>query len=468
MTKLLTLLASAAFVAVSAGAAVAQDDNIAVIDQIGSDNSGLITQLGVRNQAGSDLDPILQDGFFNQLTIDQTGEDNQIGLEGAGVDQIGDTASTAIFNEIEIDQNSNSNVVGEIRQAAQGTAPTGANFLSVTQGENGVGDRNRITKIVQEQLDGMPGQIAILSQTGDDNTIVRVEQRSETTAQFQENIINARFTGNFNGRGDLTGASLLSRATDNELIQRIGYDNLGANGNQMDLLVGGDFNRFGIFQGGRLNSVGFVTISGNANQVGLRQDGLENDIFLSDILGDDNNIGVGQIGTNRASVDLVGLSSNNEILGLQEGTNDLGIFVEGDSNFIAVDQGFSSGMGGDNEADFKVIGNSNFFDLIQRGQNIALFDVEGDSNNFGTSDFSGDAVLGLDPSTFLQEGMDNTVDVTIVGNQNLIAASQIGDGNAITADVTGNLNEAAFVQAGNLNIAFLNQSGTGNVAGFSQ
>lgn len=450
------------------GSVRAADDNVAFIDQIGADNTGLITQLGSGNVAGQQTDPILQDGLYNELTLKQTGANNRIGLEGTGVDQIGSSATPTIFNEMIIDQNSDQNVVGSVHQAARGAIPQGANRLSIQQGLAGSGARNRITKVLQEQLDGMPGQIATLVQTGDQNTIDLVEQRSLTAAEFEENKITATFTGSYNGRGDFSGPALLSRAFANSLIQRIGYDALGANGNEMNLLVVGDFNRFGIFQGGRHNSVGLVTISGNSNQVGLRQDGLENDIVTSDLRGDSNRIGIGQIGTNRAFLTTVGVSSVNDILGLQEGTNDLQFYVDGDSNNLAVEQGYDGGLGGDNNADVSVTGDLNFLNVAQFGSNLTSVIIEGDLNNEQSALFGGDAQLGLLVGTLAQTGQGNVITATLIGDQNAIAMQQIGDFNTITATITGDANQAAFIQAGMLNTAWLVQSGNGNVAGFLQ
>lgn len=448
-----------------------EDANVAVADQIGQDNAAQITQTGRQNQAGSDADPILQQGYYNALRIDQLGVNNRIGLEGSGVDQIGDAAIPSIFNQITVEQSSDDNVVGSIRQAAQGAIPEGANRLFLLQGDGGLGDGNRITTVVQEQLDGMPGQIARVEQTGAANTLVRLEQRSETAAEFAENVITARFSGSNNGRGNLTGPALLSRAEDNALIQRIGYDNLGANGNLVDLTISGDFNRFGIFQGGRQNSVGFVTLAGNQNELGLRQDGFQNDITMSTVQGDSNRIGLGQIGSNIVFLDLIGASDSNDVLGLQEGTNNLRFYVEGSLNILSADQGYSGGLGGNNAAEFRVIGEANFFDLVQQGDNIAEFVVEGNFNNTApATGFSGVAAVypELDPGTFRQIGMDNALHVSVIGDQNLVGALQSGTQNNLIVQVRGDLNQAAVIQNGSLNDAWLSQTGGGNKAGILQ
>lgn len=450
--------------------AAAAQDNLVFIDQIGLENEALIDQVGSGNQLGLDTDVALQEGYYNSLIVTQTGADNQVGTIGRGFEQSGNSQTPTIFNQVDITQDSNSNLVGEVLQTATGAIPSGANRLFILQGQSGSGDGNQIITVIQEQLDGMPGQIAQVEQTGTENTLLRVEQRSETAAQFAENIIRARFTGSYNGRGQLTGPALLSRALDNALIQRIGYDNMGANGNEMDLTVSGDFNRFGIFQGGRRNSVGFVTITGDTNEVGLRQDGLQNDITMSTVAGDENRVGVGQIGTNRAWVELTAFSNRNDILGLQEGTNDLEFYVEGTGNIASADQNYLSGLGGSNAAEFRILGDNNFLDLLQQGQNTAVFLVEGDLNNAAPASFTGVAASdpGLTPGFFKQLGFGNDATTSITGDANLVAAVQDGDANGFTVIIVGNTNQAAVAQRGNANDAWISQNGTGNTAAIIQ
>ncbi|MDE4276368.1 hypothetical protein PXK58_19020 [Phaeobacter gallaeciensis] len=450
--------------------AAAAQDNLVFIDQIGLENEALIDQVGNNNQLGLDTDVALQEGYYNSLIVTQTGADNQVGTIGRGFEQSGNSQTSTIFNQVEINQVSNGNLVGEVLQAATGAIPSGANRLFILQGQGGLGDGNQIITVIQEQLDGMPGQIARIEQTGTENTLVRVEQRSETAAQFAENIIRARFTGSYNGRGQLTGPAFLSRAHDNALIQSIGYDNMGANGNEMDLTVSGDFNRFGIFQGGRRNSTGFVTITGDTNEVGLRQDGLQNDITMSTVAGDENRVGMGQIGTNRAWVELTGFSNRNDILGLQEGTNDLEFYVEGSGNTVSADQNYLSGLGGANSAEFRIMGEENFLDLLQQGQNTAVFLVEGDLNNAAPASFTGAAATdpNLTPGFFSQIGFGNNAMTSITGDENQVAAVQDGDANRFTLIIVGDTNQAAIAQRGNLNEAMLSQSVSGNSAAIIQ
>lgn len=451
--------------ALAPGVVFASDDNEAFIDQIGADNEARIDQVGSANLVGLESDPVLQDAYYNAIIFSQTGNDNQIGTTGTGVDQVGQSTTPSVFNTIRVTQASDYNLVGEIYQAALGALPLGANRLSILQN---LGDSNRIARVIQEQLDGMPGQIAEITQSGIENNIDLVEQRSLSPAQFSENTIRARFTGDRNGRVGLTGPALVMGVVDSALIQTVGYDGLGANGNQMDLEILGDFNRFGIFQGGRLNSVGLLTISGSGNQLGIRQDGLENDITASVISGDGNRVGLDQIGTNRAFLDVVGLSNDNDILGIQQGTNDLRFFVEGNRNLLTIEQDFEAGLGGTNDASIVVIGSYNFFDVLQRGDNIAEITVIGDSSNNSGTGFSGSAALGLDAGFVRQTGSGNRFSALITGDANLIAAAQTGDDNSIIALISGSANQAAVLQTGAYNVASLVQTGHGNTAGIIQ
>ena len=459
---------------------LAANDNEAHIIQNGEDNIGEISQTGNFNKIGTVENPISQTGRYNKLEITQTGFRNEVGADlnflgssGFNLYQFGDSATPLIFNEILIGQQSNDNAVNFIYQEAVGDIPEGANRLSVLQGSDSTGAGNVVNFIIQQQNGGMPGQVARIEQAGENNVIDRVEQRSLTAADFEENIVRVKVTGDSNGIGDLTGAALASRAEFNSLVQSIGYDNLGANGNFMDLLIEGDSNRFGIYQGGRKNTVGLVSITstGENNQIGFRQDGLENDITMSVLEGSDNNVGIGQIGTNRASVDLIGIESlENSLLGLQEGTNDLFFTVKGSENTARADQGYHSGMGGDNVASFRLEGDNNFFNLSQRGSASFKVVVKGDqTNTFAPTLFT--AVgnpLPMAAGEFLQEGMNNFADLGITGDRNAIGTWQKGSGNRISSTTSGNLNQAAFVQAGINNRAYLNQSGNDNTAVFMQ
>ena len=442
--------------------ASAQDDNVVHIDQDGRDNSGDITQSGVLNQLGTPRDPALQSGFYNLLTLTQRGAGNTVGTEGAGLDQNGQGATPSVFNRIVIDQQTDFNTVGEVQQTALGTLSDGANRLDIVQDD---GPQNRIGSVTQVQDGGMPGQTASLVQTGTGNVIERVTQRSLTPANDGENRIRAEFVGIGNGNTALSGFAEASRAPSSALVQTIGDDGLGANGNQIDLLVIGDFNRFGVFQGGRLNSVGQITIEGSQNQIGLRQDGLENDLTVSLIQGDGNDIGLEQWGTNTAYLDMPGSNDDNAVSIFQSGTNDVEIQIDGDRNTVVSMQDYNGANGTGNQAAMTVSGSDNALDLMQLGENLALIEVTGARNN--SSNFQGTG-LGLTAGEIRQTGTGNIATAGIEGDENLFAVSQMGAGNLAAILSDGTANEAELLQSGASNSAALRQVGRGNTATISQ
>ena len=475
--RLFSFLTGIALSLALASAVQAQvEENSAVINQVGQDNTARIDQTGLRNEAGSDVLPMLQQGTFNAIEIDQIGADNLIGLENDGVFQSGDTGSALVFNQIDIDQLSGpdsggvtlGNVIGSIRQTTDGAVDGVANLLIIQQGAKGVGG-NRVGAVVQQQFDGMPGQRAEIYQDGEGNVLDLLVQRSGSFDTAGGNTIIARFTGSFNGIGDLTGPAQIARVQDNSLIQDIGYDGTGASGNFIDLLVTGNDNIFGVYQGGVDNTVGLVSISGQSNEVGLGQDGFENEVIMTEIEGDDNRIGLDQLGTNRAWLSMIGDSSSNNISGRQEGSSDLEIYIEGDRNRINATQGYLTGIGDSNQAEIRIIGDSNFFDLTQRGENTATIAVTGSQNNLAGT-FTGDAALdaGLAPGYIDQMGMGNASDITILGSLNLFASRQEGDDHLLEAMITGQGNQAAVIQQGPMNVTRMSQSGKGNNAGVRQ
>lgn len=458
------LIAILALLAV-AQPALAQEDNLVFIEQDGADNSGRVDQAGARNQLGTQDDPALQSGYYNLLELTQTGSGNQVGMFGDGVDQDGFAATPSVFNRISVTQTGDGHIVGEMRQAAQGGIPDGANRAFLTQQG---GDGNVIGTVLQDQADDMPGQVATLIQTGDANLIVRVEQSSLTPANNGENVIRAEFVGTGNGTVALSGWALNSGAESGALIQRIGDDRQGANGNFMDLQVLGDYNRFGIYQGGRLNSVGQLTINGDGNQLGVHQDGLENDLTSSIIQGDGNDIGVEQWGTNTAYLDLPGDSDDNGISIFQSGANDIEVLVDGARNLVIANQDYDGANGGRNSADIDVTGDENRATLQQAGENTATVRLDGDRNNAAGFSAGLNAPAGLEAGLIVQTGRGNSVGVSVTGDRNRIGTAQSGLANLLTAVVSGDDNEAAILQAGNGNSATLRQQGVGNSAVISQ
>ena len=62
----------------------------------------------------------------------------------------------------------------------------------------------------------------------------------------------------------------------------------------------------------------------------------------------------------------------------------------------------------------------------------------------------------------LQQGFDNFIMLTMIGELNAVSVTQIGTGNTLEASIIGNSNFAAVTQLGNGHVARFTQSGTGN------
>lgn len=445
--------------------AQALDDNLVVIDQIGADNSADITQTGIRNGAGRDNLPMIQDGFWNRLTILQSGNDNSIGAQDPGLDQEGRFTTSRVFNEITIDQMSDDNVIGTIEQRALGVVPNGANALEIEQSG---GDRNRVETVIQIQREGQAAQSMILRQTGADNVVVRASQFANTVDRDEPNVVRVTLSGNRNGRDRLGGFAARPSLIDSGIVQEVGSADARGNGNFVDLLISGNDNAFGIRQGGRMNSVGLITVSGDFNDLGLRQDGDENDLSMAQIEGDRNSIGVDQMGTNLAEVNLIGPSDDNAVWMRQHTANAAFVIIEGSGNSIEAQQDILRGLGGENEAGIQMFGNDNRVEVVQLGTNLLTVRINGDTNNAAGPLSGSAAALGLTAGLLEQTGFDNRLEAGIIGNGNAIASLQTGDLNTILLKISGDTNEAAFVQMGRRNAAGLFQNGNANRAIFNQ
>lgn len=456
----------ALLIALAGKAALADDNNnFAFIDQGGEENSGEIDQTGEGNQLGTSTDPAFQNGYYNLLELTQTGRDNHVGMQGTGLNQEGFGATRSVFNRITITQTGDFHTVGEVLQDARGGIPLGANRIDITQdGGNG----NVIASVIQEQADDMPGQVATLIQTGKTNHIAQVRQSSLTPAQNGENRIKATFIGDRNGRIGLSGWALNAGATTGALIQKAGANGLGANGNAIDLEVRGNDNRFGITQGGRLNSVGKITLNGDNNEIGVHQDGFENDLTTSIISGSGNDVGVEQWGTNTAYLDMGGDNNDNGVSIFQSGTNDTHVLIDGHRNLVISSQDFDGVNGGQNTADIDIVGSDNRAKLDQQGSNDAVISYTGNKSN--STGFSAARLVatGLVPGNFHQIGNDNRISVQVTGDSNLTAATQNGAFNLLIAVISGTANEAVILQTGASNSANLYQRGQGNLAMIAQ
>ncbi|APE44465.1 hypothetical protein BOO69_14370 [Sulfitobacter alexandrii] len=452
-----SILVLAAF----AGTASAQalDENVVHIDQIGADNSAVIDQSGVRNQAGRQDDPLWQDGFWNDLQIRQNGNRNTIGTEGTGLYQQGRFTTETVHNRIVIDQFSDDNVIGTVEQLSEGAVPNGANDMTLVQSG---GDRNRINIARQVQETGDASQEMILRQTGADNVIDLASQTANSSVDDKPNIMRVRMSGSFNGRDRLSGAAAIPLLRDSAFVQEGGAADPRANGNFMDVEIAGNDTAIGIRQGGRDNSVGFITINGNGNDLGIRQDGDQNDVVLSVVEGDGNAIGIDQLQTNLATVSLIGDSSDNALLVQQQGTNDAFLTLEGDRNNVSAVQDFRNGLGGENTLSVAIEGDDNQLVTDQRGSNTATIGIEGNRNN--TRRLIVPGAVQASAGLVEQLGFDNAADISVLGDDNVFAVLQDGFGNLVSLLQDGDENDAIIFQGGSGNDARVRQVGAMNFA----
>jgi hypothetical protein len=142
--------------------------------------------------------------------------------------------------------------------------------------------------------------------------------------------------------------------------------------------------------------------------------------------------------------------------------------IEGHRNTGIIRQDFNSGLGGENQADVTMLGNANYVEVEQFGDNVAFLRIEGDGNNTAGGLSAGPRADGLVAGVLSQTGIDNDFSGTMTGNNNVVGAIQLGDLNAILLTVAGDDNEAAFYQVGRDNTAALRQIGSGNRAFFRQ
>ncbi|MCA0922091.1 hypothetical protein [Pseudooceanicola nanhaiensis] len=455
--RALTLLAALAL----GTAAQAQSlENFASAEQSGADNTAEVTQSGQRNTAGAVGLPMDQDGYFNQLVIEQTGQDNSIAASGAGLvqDNLFGTADHA--NSATLSQTGDQNVIGEIVQQVLGVASGAGNRLTIDERD---GDGNIVSQVEQVKEAGTPGQNAEVTMSGFGNRIDLLRQVSGSDLSSEENDVFVFIDGENNGTTALSGYAGYTAALASEIVQRRGSEDTGSNGNQVSLQIYGASNAFGVLQRGRINRTGAIVLTGDGNAIGVEQDGTENDIILATIEGDNNEVGLSQLGTNVAELSLEGISDDNQVLIDQMGTNDGYVLINGHRNEVVMRQGFDLSAGGDNDASIRVEGDDNLADLTQQGDNRFTADITGSSNNT-TTGFSMPQGAGYTPGTYVQIGLDNTADVTVLGDANLSAFFQQGIDNMISLEVIGSENEALLLQFGNGNAAGVTQTGRANVA----
>ncbi|OWU84476.1 hypothetical protein ATO6_12345 [Oceanicola sp. 22II-s10i] len=250
--------------------------------------------------------------------------------------------------------------------------------------------------------------------------------------------------------GNVNSAVLKQSGNDNTIqsVSMIGDDNGYANRLE---LTSGRFASLRILQTGNTNLVTSATIEGSNNRqipsngyaplLDIRQTGNMN-IAFGNMLGSDGNY--------------------------------LNILQNGTGNDAGVNQG-STAASTQNDADIDQIGDGNYVRATQTGSYNALnASFTGEDNGVGT--MSGDAGtlvsshIELTQGSILQDSAlaasGNTIDYTVVGNDNMFAFAQIGGGNTITGLVgnlgASNLNQAAIIQVGSSNMTSFSQNGGGS------
>lgn len=516
----LGLMTMAAIAALALPKPVLADNNFLNIIQDGDTHSGVVTQTGVGNQAGTADMPVHQQGVFDDLTLTQSGNDNAIGTAtpGGGLLQEG-TASLdgSAANIATIVQNSNGNSIGELVQTTLGTHPVTGNTLAVTQdfGANGgPSGNNTIGSIEQVQDNGQSANSAAITQTGARNWLAGLSQH--TSSGQGNNRVTATFTGSDNGSapgkaGTLAGVGPLavlarsSGATASSIVQ--GDDLSGGAGNAIDLAITGDYNQFGLTQLGTDNSVSNAIITGSGNSLGTYQSGDHNQITSGGIAGDGNDVGLRQVGSANMISAVLNWSSSDNAVGIgQSGQHNWAeLALKGNGSIVGISQD-----GANHVAAIHAVGNGNLVLAIQANaeRNTSVGDtlqvtITGDGNNAlvgnAVQSFTGPALQvalaapeiprsllvapdagvllpgsprGLVPGQLLQWGEGNTMTIEIgaerASNSNLFAVLQLGNGGSVTAHVNGNSNQFVAVQQHNDDVAAINQDGNGNIVAISQ
>ncbi len=464
MTAKYAALASTALISISASAALANGNEVFLI-QNGGSNQALVAQDGASDSAlGVGGLSAQQVGNANQLLLTQIGATNTVGQEGSGFVQVGDT------NLADITQRGADNTIGSVEQFGNG---------------------NRY--------------VAFSNVDGNNNRVASVLQDSTGSASF--NQLHYGIHGNNNGQGTFTGDAASIGLGDSTFVQTGGYNNI-------DLQVTGDNNLVSGSQVGTGSNMFYYWVNGNDNQTALSIEASAGNNILGLTVdgGTGNNIGMrmrttGNIGNYAAFYTTGGASFNtmfadqlgdeNTIVANSYGSyNDVDIVQLGLNNETRNEMYSGDNMtlnilqdGADNTF-FSVIdaptGANAVFMAQQGNANNATLDLYGDGNNtLGTPLVNGASLAdtplftglaastGLSAGALSQSGTGNTMDVNIgtsaiASNNNLFAVVQTGMNNYAELNITGDNNQAAISQSGDFNVAQLTQIGNGNIAGILQ
>lgn len=401
--------ATAAALALLAGAGALASDNVSHLSQNGDLNAALIDQsAGDGNHAGAAGLAVRQNGRQNRLGFEQSGDGNEIGAEGGGFLQQSNR------NTATITQSSNDNKVIEVLQTGMTSGIGGEalrrNTLSITQqGGNGnvvetvVQTRTRPALDIFGLTDGLRGNEATIVQDGTGNRVGLLSQTGRSNDAYLS------FDGNRNDARSIQSGA----------------------GNDAHVDVTGSWNFIRIEQESLVlgNAATIRIVDGNAN-------------FAR----------VSQAGSNEA---LITIEGNANAVSLdQSGSNEAAVSVEGHFNFVAASQ---AGVG-------------NSIDVTVRGHGNNAPWLGGFSDGAHRS-FAQQA--GIAPGDIVQQGLFNSVDYDLGGgplssNNNRFAFSQEGLGNRISGSTTGSNNQAVVVQSGMHNFTSFVQVGNANIIGVNQ
>lgn len=434
--------------AFGASGALAQTmSNEVWIGQTGNTNTIVIVQEGETNRAGADnvelrLD---QDGDFNALSIDQYGWNNEAGARflgdgrPAGIEQIGDRNEIDIGQRNSLPDGSGFNIVGAVVQTSGRLIFNTANTLLVRQSENGGSDLAAGHRI---------------------NSVVQTNDLAESSA----NRASIWQSGGGTGLGNTVDAVFQSgHANVAEIMQASGDNNLGT----VQQIGAESFLQ--VEQGGDLgNLIETAQQYGTANSATVRQSGTRN--VIQRILQNNEILAAGGIG-NRMEVVVTGADNGGDGLG------DVGEFLSDRTLALSgVAQSNLVQMGDDNDLRLTILnGEQTKFGIWQVGDgNGAIVSVSG---------FDVASAFRNEVAIF-QDGLDNNLGVTTIGNENVVAASQRGERNVgtirqegvtnvIVLDVDGNDNNApslggfapaVTLVAGALDPGRIEQAGLDNLA----
>lgn len=142
----------------------------------------------------------------------------------------------------------------------------------------------------------------------------------------------------------------------------------------------------------------------------------------------------------------------------------------GPSNVLTL----SPGQDVSNRVELLVMGDDNRLDLSQtssgsvHGENLITLTVRGDRNGASRGASTKTLIADLPWGTLSQTGHSNSMDLSVSGSDNLLAAVQRGSSNVLQGSISGNANWAAVSQTGQNNLASFSQTGNGNMVSISQ